>query len=248
MSFDKIIANPPFDKNLHLKILREAMKHIEKEGGEIVSLEPITEVKRKLLFNDECKLLPDNFEITDVYDVEESADLFNIEIRHPLGIWHLSKNIITDWKKLENTIIEYKPIVDKIRSKIGNNPLSLHITKKPTGKYFLKLCDGVSTYCHAKVTVSTYLYTSANFKTATEGTNKGHLVYLNFDNAEEQRNAWQALTTKFMKFVSKYATMCSPRYDQIFTLDWSRSWTDADLYEYFNLTPEKIKIIEEEMK
>ena len=37
MHFDKIIMNPPYCRNLHLKILREAMKH----GDEIVNLSPI---------------------------------------------------------------------------------------------------------------------------------------------------------------------------------------------------------------
>ena len=35
--FDKIIMNPPYNGNLHLKILQEAMKH----GDEIVNLSPI---------------------------------------------------------------------------------------------------------------------------------------------------------------------------------------------------------------
>ena len=33
----KIIMNPPYNRNLHLKILQEAMKH----GDEIVNLSPI---------------------------------------------------------------------------------------------------------------------------------------------------------------------------------------------------------------
>jgi hypothetical protein len=29
---------------------------------------------------------------------------------------------------------------------------------------------------------------------------------------------------------------------------YTHLWTDADLYEYFDLTPEEIKIVEKEMK
>ena len=40
MKFDKIIMNPPYDRNLHLKILEECLKHI-KNDGEIINLSPI---------------------------------------------------------------------------------------------------------------------------------------------------------------------------------------------------------------
>ena len=37
MNFDHIIMNPPYDKNLHLKILQEAIKH----SDDVVNLSPI---------------------------------------------------------------------------------------------------------------------------------------------------------------------------------------------------------------
>ena len=37
MNFDHIIMNPPYNRNLHLKILQEAMKH----SNDVVNLSPI---------------------------------------------------------------------------------------------------------------------------------------------------------------------------------------------------------------
>ena len=41
MKFDCIIMNPPYQKNLHLKILAEAIKHLKDENSVCVNLSPI---------------------------------------------------------------------------------------------------------------------------------------------------------------------------------------------------------------
>lgn len=41
MKFDKIIMNPPYSKNLHLKILAKTIEHLKDENSECVNLSPI---------------------------------------------------------------------------------------------------------------------------------------------------------------------------------------------------------------
>ena len=41
MKFDCIIQNPPYQRNLHLKILAEAIKHLKDEKSKVVNLSPV---------------------------------------------------------------------------------------------------------------------------------------------------------------------------------------------------------------
>ena len=41
MKFDCIVMNPPYQKNLHLKILAEAIKHLKDEKSKVVNLSPV---------------------------------------------------------------------------------------------------------------------------------------------------------------------------------------------------------------
>jgi hypothetical protein len=87
-----------------------------------------------------------------------------------------------------------------------------------------------------------------SYESATKITGKGHTVYFNADSEDTIRNAHQAYTGKFMRTWNKIVCFGGTFYKYMPYLDFSRPWTDADLYEYFNLTPEERKIIEEEMK
>ena len=40
MKFDRIIMNPPYDGNLHLKFLKEALNHLT-EDGKVVNISPV---------------------------------------------------------------------------------------------------------------------------------------------------------------------------------------------------------------
>ena len=41
MKFDCIIMNPPYERNLHLKILAEAIKHLKDDESKVVNLSPV---------------------------------------------------------------------------------------------------------------------------------------------------------------------------------------------------------------
>jgi hypothetical protein len=76
------------------------------------------------------------------------------------------------------------------------------------------------------------------------------MTVVEFETPEEAKNYYEYLRTNFFSYLTKKHTMDGNIYLNMlpFLPTYTHLWTDADLYEYFNLTPEERKIIEEEMK
>ena len=100
MRFDKIIMNPPFNGNLHLKILQEAMKH----SDDVVNLSPIRWLQDPLAeykknsdfkkFEGIIKRIKD----LEVVPASYAEKLFNIGLPFNLGIYHITEK--GNWKNV----------------------------------------------------------------------------------------------------------------------------------------------------
>lgn len=77
---------------------------------------------------------------------------------------------------------------------------------------------------------------------------QSYLVAGTFDTRTEAENYAYFLTTKFLRFLvlqRKISQDLTPsRFGFVPLLDMTRRWTDADLYEHFDLTPDEIAYIE----
>ena len=72
-----------------------------------------------------------------------------------------------------------------------------------------------------------------------------------FDTENEVQNFYTFTKTKFVRYVyiNEGTGTLNPQHKFLpFMHDYTRLWTDKDLYEYFNLTPEEISIIESEIQ
>ena len=93
MKFDHIIMNPPYCRNLHLKILSEAIKY----SDDIANLSPIRWLQDPLAGykkNSDFKKFEDvrnHIESVEVIDAAAANKLFNIKFGD-LGIYHVTKN------------------------------------------------------------------------------------------------------------------------------------------------------------
>lgn len=250
MPFDKIIINPPYDKNLHLKILREAMKHIEKEGGEIVNLSPIRWLQDPLA---EYKRGSDWFRFADIREKIESLDIipsveaqsiFNAAIWGDLGIYYITNNA-----KGYKSSFKYKWFIDKVILKIKDN-IGNHMTPERGKCDFSKPFIKVSELHGHQGQKDFYDFMSPDIKLA-KSTKSGSCAHtVNFDTDEEADNFFYSLQTNFYKFINVCVkqSMNVPWIYAPWLGDYSKPWTDADLYEYFGLTAEEIDIIEKEIK
>ena len=94
MKFDCIIMNPPYQRNLHLKILAEAIKHLKDDKSVCVNLSPVRWLQdplAKYKKTSDLKRFEESvakhIESLDIIDKGISGDAFNIGINSDLGIY-----------------------------------------------------------------------------------------------------------------------------------------------------------------
>ena len=235
--------NPPYSRNLHLKILSHLISLCPE--AEVVNLSPIrwlqdplAEYKR----NSDWKKFYDirsRIETLDVVSATEANNLFGIQCGD-LGIYHLAKGSNL-WEAkvriyLPKFIIEkILPYKDKIADKVKFydyepknfvHVLGIYGGDPTTGSGFIK------EYGYKKPKAST--------------SDKVSFSGICFDTEEEAKNFSAIAKTKFFKYIySKMKTNQSVPLKYLpFMPTYIHPWTDEDLYEYFGLNEEEIKEIE----
>ena len=121
MKFDCIIMNPPYQRNLHLKILAESIKHL-KDDGTCVNLSPIPRLTSIRNLYDE-KTITRNAKteqyayLKDVEQIRNGIEIFNAGIQQHLGIqvYSTSKHLIDIEQYVESDLP--KDLVKKIMYK-----------------------------------------------------------------------------------------------------------------------------------
>ena len=248
MPFDKIIMNPPYDKNLHLKILREAMKH----SDEIVNLSP------NFYRNYKINNGPLAYELDEI-DIFDAQRIFGgIKLSFPLAIQHYVKGKEVDWYK------KYTPKLYDIFKKLKFEKSFKDVNKLDYNgeKYFVPLM--LMRMVNVGFKETNIIHPNFEFiedgmcngkpwkevRPSASGTNPDRPCGgIPFDTREEALNFIAYNKTKFFKaLVSCMHT--NTRYilsEYPFMPTYTHPWTDADLYEYFGLNTDEIKIIEEEI-
>lgn len=246
--------NPPYSGSLHLKILREAMKHM---GGEIINLSPIRwlqdpsgSYKKGSDFN---KFEDIRAHISDIEVIKrkDAFRLFNAGFRHDLGIYYITKDGGFDCENFWRTNVSKAAlkVIENIGIPVYTNKtipsISSMFGKNSDYPYWIR-CPRVHGHMDAK---DEYDLVAPDIKWSLNVEDKEEKqVY--FKTEEEARYFFETLKSPLYKFIKKvgfYSTANS--YTGMPWLgDYSKPWTNADLYEYFNLNTDEIKIIEEEMK
>lgn len=268
MKFDHIIMNPPYSGSLHLKVLREAMKH----SDDIVNLSPIRWLQDPLA---EYKKNSDwmkfeniraHISSLDVVSANDGGKFFNIDLKVDLGIYHLTKDI------KENDDMFRNSIIDKVISN-GSYGIPYSENSKKEKKYGCLLTlitgghDGFNTTfsdCSLLKNEKTYGKWFIDGKSEMNGLTLAECKALNkrsvngdvtkwpfawFDTEDEVKNFYDFTWTKFFRYCLKKMTVDVNVHPQFlpFMPTYTHPWTDQMLYDYFGLTAEEIKIIEGEI-
>ena len=79
---------------------------------------------------------------------------------------------------------------------------------------------------------------------------KMNIVYFSFSTDEEAKNFFKTLDLKVMRYIKhKISSVHLTPFKLLPYLDdYTKEWTDKDLYDFFELTPEEVNIIENEIK
>lgn len=254
MNFDHIIMNPPYDKNLHLKILQEAMKH----SDDVVNLSPIrwlqdplAEYKKNSDWKKFCDIRK-KIESLDVVSATEAQRIFGSGQYENLGIYYITENGGLD--------ILPKPFIsqglfDKVNLPTYQGKYKSFYSERVSENYknFDKPFVKVSAL-HGNVDAKDWfdIITPQKELAMSKEQNKGGSCTFtyNFDTQEEAENFFAYCQTKFVKACNGNVktNIRWPGYAVPFMPTYKRPWTDEMLYEYFDLTEEEIKEIEKSIK
>jgi len=235
-----IIMNPPYNGNLHLKILQEAMKH----SDDVVNISPIRWLQDPLA---EYKKNSDwekfanirsHIESLEVVSAAEADKVFGINFRCDLGIYHITEN--GGWR---DDINKRKSFVDKILQKAADKSIMDIATEEGwRGEY--KGIFGIINSHYGDIEH----FIKNDYKLFCEAryTNTNKVLF--FDTEQERQAMFSYLSSKLMNaFAKEVRVNQRVPWQFVPVVPCTHQWTDKKLYEYFGLTPEEIKEIEQEV-
>lgn len=269
MHFDKIIMNPPYDRSLHLKILRQVMN----KADEVVNLSPIrwlqdplAEMKGNRADYGRFADIRSKITSLEVVDGKEAEKMFGIGLPFDLGIYYLTGEEKEPFKLINNSLLikminkiqqtdnlNKHIVIDDMKGICclislftgGRNGDTEKYKKHGSFNYFNKekcyFNDGVNVY-----TGETYLEQRTktawgNVKAKAENTN------VKFNTTEERENFYNSWNTKTLLWLFRNMVVDVHVHPQFlpYLPDYTHSWTDEMLYEYFGLTDSEIQEIEQ---
>ena len=250
MKFDCIIINPPYRRNLHLKILAEAIKHLKDDKSVCVNLSPDNWLMKHNLNNPIGKYR--TVFSNDILDIEviphdKMNELFNTgnAIEEGCILTVSNGNGKLDLKHYGfNSKTEYS-LYSKV-SKFKDGVLSIHKAVGVSGR----ACYGKSNKLY---TVGIYGWHGGKDcrETVVCKDSKQPYITLFFNSENERKNFLNSLDTLFMNWYCK-AFIEPGNYivkNHFFIMqDYSKPWDDARFYKFFNITSEEQKVIEETME
>ena len=250
MKFDCIVMNPPYQKNLHLKILAEAIKHLKDDESSIVNLSPDHWLTNpyKMFEKEKQKRVAVEIIANHIAEFETiNANTFN-------GIFNTSS-----WFGVGI----FKLVINKTGFDIHQYDM--------TNPFMLKLIGKI---CSMKSLRSQFSRrTAANFFVPVRRTNHGYLNWCEEnDNYIKSKDGIQFSCKEEVENF-KNATNKTWLYKYLAKCDWSGGqnsasvpwmgdsinprtglkgytgeWTDDDLVLYFDITPEEYNIIKKTME
>lgn len=263
MKFDHIIMNPPYCRNLHLKILNKAVCY----SDDIVNLSPIRWLQDPLAEykkNSDWKKFDNvrnHIESIDVISSSEACNAFSIEIFSDLGVYHLTDtgglNTKDFWKTVRtpaqvmmlNKLMQLKDSIADHTEKNKRDGIRVPVTSM----------GGNRGYRNVYKELAYVIDGCKDGKDWTKCKNMGGYekpegctlpLSIKFNTVVEAQNFYDSFFTKFYTWLCNITHMLQILNPGLLPWlgDYTHPWTDKDLYEYFNLTPEEIAIIESEIQ
>ena len=248
MKFDVAIMNPPYDRNLHLKILEAVVPHAEK----VVNISPVRWLQDPfapyLTRSDYCKFensISKHIKDLEVISAKNATELFQeASFTMNLGIYTCDSE--GGWNYRHDD-----PLVNKIVTKTMENSWAPYNFKRLTAgekAYSINIAGIHSATAKYAFVCNTY---EAQLKTGMPkdfngGRNGAHF---SFDTEEERRNFYDCYTQPFMQWhASLWKSDVNMNTFKIpYFGDYKTPWTNEKFKAYFELTDDEWARIEREM-
>lgn len=248
MHFDIAIQNPPYDRNLHLKVLEQVLKVADK----VINISPVRWLQDPfapyLTRSDYCKFedsISKKIESLDIIPAKDASQLFDASFSMNLGIYVCDKG---GYEYQHND-----PLITKIVEKtMANNwmPFSpknyynSNIEKKNFALNVAGFGDPIMCKTYASQ-LTAHLVSKDNAMHGGGSKRGGHFE---FDTEEERKNFYDCYTHPFMLWHSKLWKVDQSTYDDKVPYfgDYTHQWRLRDFFDWFDLTPaERTRVIKE---
>lgn len=236
MKFDVAIMNPPYDRNLHLKILEAVIPYAEK----VVNISPVRWLQDPFApystRSDYCKFentISKKIESLNIISTNDASKLFDAEFYSDLGIYVCGMG---GYEYQHND-----PLVTKIIEKTMENSWKNYINLNLPYKLNIGLFGGDG---HG---FGLYYITRKTYEGQLECTSDG--FKFSFGSETERKNFYDSLNHPFMKWhmslwkadMHLYANKI-PYFD-----DYAHPWDYADFFAWFNLSEEEQERVMQEI-
>ena len=240
MKFDCIIMNPPYQRNLHLKILAEAIKHL-KDDGTCVNLSPIPRLTSIRNLYDE-KTITRNAKteqyayLKAVEQIRNGIEIFNAGIQQHLGIqvYSTSKHLIDIEQYVESDLP--KDLVKKIMYKCMKYSL---LNVEQHGDFELPI-----SYVHGHIGSKDFLNIMAlTYECQLSSVGRVKVKFLTENDRHAFYNFWMSSLGRLLTSLWKVDTNVEHRY---IPYVWFKDVNE--FAKWFDLTSAEQKVIEETME
>ena len=268
--FDVVLMNPPYDKNLHLKFLEKTIEIAE----DVISVQPVRWLQDPVAIHKKNsnyvkykESIHRHIIDLDVIKMTDAVDLFNAGFNADVAIYtvkssYTNGNVVaydvseSILNKVLNSKYKLYDVVE--RNKIDGwrmqiteiQPITAQGGKKFSYGWFCKFCI----YNHLRSTIFYNGYKDGKYwgeyvSGIKPKPGTGMPFSIKFNTENEAINFENSLKTTFYH----YLVYClktdqhTPFKFLPFMNDYTKPWTNERFYNYFNLTPDEIKIVENTM-
>jgi len=250
MKFDYCIQNPPYDRNLHLKVLEQTLKVADK----VINISPIRWLQDPFApyssKSDYCKFedsISKKIESLDVIPAKDAIKLFDAAFTMNLGIYVCSDKGGYAYQHNDSLVTKI------VKRTMTNNWTQYAYTKQcriPQKEYILKIGSfgGSAQTDLALLTNTSYESQLTTKEPNTNAHNACNYTMISFNTEAERRNFYNCYNHPFMKWHTRLwkvdvgiRTSNVPYFD-----DYTHPWTFKDFFNWFDLTKaEQSRVIRE---
>lgn len=253
MKFDVAIMNPPYDRNLHLKILEQIIPYTDK----VINISPVRWLQDPFApyftRSDYCKFedsISKKIESLDVIPADKARELFDANMAMNLGIYVCGNG---GYNYNHND-----PLITKIVKKILENSWRPYNQKE----FYKRNCVQLKPYAInvGAINGDVHIIMSKSYEhqiavglsaraTVFNGGNGIDATHFEFNTEEERKNFWACYNHKFMLWIISLWKVDPKIYaNKIpYFSDYSHPWDYADFFAWFDLTEEEQKRVMQEI-